>query len=171
MKILYLFLILTCSTYSIDAFSWDSKINKRWGPTIDKAWGTRIDTTWNSRINRHKPKIECKKKSGSIDLRYYGGNFAVSMDDLAETFTWWATYANLEKDICELKLGEGWSLPSKDELKKIYFARHIVKNLSDAFYWSSDSKGFKAYTVDTIQGRAGYLPKSHEFKIRCIWRY
>jgi len=76
-------------------------------------------------------------------------------------------YANKE---CSAE-GEGWRLPSKDELKMLYNNKDIVGGFVKGYYWSSTVIGFDALLEDFDFGEQ-YKASAQSFQdsahVRCV---
>jgi hypothetical protein len=75
--------------------------------------------------------------------------------------------------VCEQK-GEGWYLPSKEEMLQIYRNRAAIvnnggKSFMNRFYWTStkDSR-YDSFYVDFQKGMADYDSNNAEYSCRCI---
>ena len=66
----------------------------------------------------------------------------VATDDEYGIFKW----AEAKKK-CENK-GEGWSLPTKEELVEIYQYKDTIKGFTDSWYWSLSTDGSSDYYFD-----------------------
>jgi len=74
--------------------------------------------------------------------------FEVAQKDFPSYMSW-----NKANELCE-QLGQGWRLPTTNELEQLYTHRVILGGFTKANYWSSEenggsfafSKGFKWYS-------------------------
>jgi hypothetical protein len=106
----------------------------------------------------------CKEGNGYVDC-------AISFSDERAT-----TYEEAIS-ICENK-GDGWSLPNREELQKIYSNRHVIINeeegnrkfqLSD--YWSSSKRNnYESYSLNFSNGHITFYSKLEKNPFRCIKR-
>jgi hypothetical protein len=76
-----------------------------------------------------------KFNASIIDNSITFGNLIVAQNDFPEPMGW-----EDAKKACE-KLGEGWRLPTKDELKILFRKKDKIGGLSDCYYWSSSEYG------------------------------
>ena len=98
----------------------------------------------------------------------------VATDDEYGIFKW----AEAKKK-CENK-GEGWSLPTKEELVEIYQYKDTIKGFTDSWYWSLSTDGSSDYYFDVNPdyGNAWNLifsngilvsnSKTYTIKARCV---
>ena len=74
-----------------------------------------------------------------IGKPYQLNNIEVARNDFPNTQNWYDAKAKCNK------LGEGWRLPTKDELTKLYNNNDKIggfkTNVFDAYYWSSTEYG------------------------------
>ena len=96
--------------------------------------------TWEEAIKPTKPsKIE---KGYNID-----GKLIVSMKDLEGAFTWDEAMEEVKK------LGEGWRLPTKEELNLMYLHKDKIGGFVEGYYWSSTEYGaYLAWVQDFTNG-------------------
>lgn len=69
-----------------------------------------------------------------ITIKYSNHQYLVAKEDFEQTMSWQEAYKACKK------LGEGWRLPSIDELKGMYFSlyQENLGNFKRYFYWSSE---------------------------------
>lgn len=75
------------------------------------------------------------------------------------------------RNLCS-SLGEGWRLPSKDELTLIYNNFHKVPNLKFEVYWNgyedyAQYSGY-AYTHDFYNGKFGFQYQREKANVRAV---
>jgi hypothetical protein len=72
------------------------------------------------------------------------------------------------KEACA-NLGDGWRLPTKDELNLIYENKNVVGGVANNYYWSStegdDDYAWFQYFYDGIQG---YYDKDDTIYVRAV---
>jgi len=73
------------------------------------------------------------------------------------------------KKACE-ELGDGWRLPTIEELRFIYDKRAEIGNLKVEFYWSSseDSVGVWSFHFSNFTGAAHLIGKENEVYVRAV---
>lgn len=100
-----------------------------------------------------------------------GADLQVANEDQSGTWDWKTANSS-----CEEK-GNGWYLPTKDELKKIYGLKKEMGGFSDAEYWSI-SQEWKSLDKNTAlsrainfkDGRSGLYNPSEAKGVRCVRR-
>jgi hypothetical protein len=89
-------------------------------------------------------------------------HFEVYPTDLGQ-MTW-----NEAKEACA-DLGNGWRLPTKDELNLIYENKDVVGGFDDNFYWSSTELGSNsAWGQNFGNGYQYYYYKSYTNYVRAV---
>ncbi len=74
---------------------------------------------------------------------------------------------------CENK-GDGWSLPNKDELQKIYQNKYLItdnggKKFQSTDYWSSSNRNnYESYSVSFNSGNVVFYSKLEKNPFRCV---
>jgi hypothetical protein len=73
------------------------------------------------------------------------------------------------KNACR-NLGNGWRLPTKDELNKMYAHRNSIGGLNQYEYWSSEQSAIdaNAWYFDTLWGRAYNTNKNRYLYVRAV---
>jgi hypothetical protein len=72
------------------------------------------------------------------------------------------------KSLCE-SYGEGWRLPTKDELKCLYTNKDNVGGFLRDWYWSSDRVGqFNIWVQSFSNGKQFGYSNSNSAKVRCV---
>ncbi len=72
------------------------------------------------------------------------------------------------KALCE-SYGEGWRLPTKDELKCLYTNKDIAGGFLRDWYWSSDRVGqFNIWVQSFSNGKQFGYSNSNSAKVRCV---
>ena len=75
-------------------------------------------------------------KPSKIEKGYnIDGKLIVSMKDLEGVFTWDEAREEVKK------LGEGWRLPTKEELNLMYLHKDKIGGFVESYYWSSTEYG------------------------------
>jgi hypothetical protein len=111
-----------------------------------------------------------------------GSNFLVAEKDYAKDLGW--------DDAIKISatIGEGWRLPSKEELQEVYLNKEKLNLKSEAAYWSasetedaktqrnflgfSKGKSKNAWLLDFTNGEwCDFIEKSKKFKIRFVKDY
>ena len=92
------------------------------------------------------------------------GNLEIAPNDFPNTMNW-----DDAKITCEA-LGDGWRLPSKDELKILYENKDKIGGFADRVYWSSTEIGleYANYQVFDNYGSQGAIQKFITFNVRAI---
>jgi hypothetical protein len=89
--------------------------------------------------------------------------FEVHPEDLGK-YGW--GYAKI---VCE-ELGDGWRLPTREELRLMYLNKHAIDGFDDEYYWSSTEsiKSFNAYCQDFKNGKMTYNYKDYTLNVRAV---
>ncbi len=92
------------------------------------------------------------------------GNLQVSQFDFENEFSWAKA-----KKVCK-ELGNGWHLPSKDELNVIFLNKDMITGLSNSNYWSStEHVGFKAAWIQKLSnGSQNWVDNQYPAKVRAV---
>ncbi|MBO4738762.1 MAG: DUF1566 domain-containing protein, partial [Bacteroidales bacterium] len=128
-----------------------------------KAMETAVDNLMEKIL-----KVITLGPSSEENINIPNTNFWVSAADESGFFSW--EHAQM---VCSLK-GEGWRLPTIEELTKMSFVQIEIKNLNgrngNFKYWSSDEKNKKyAYYFDVKKREKGRDDKSDTDKcVRCV---
>lgn len=85
------------------------------------------------------------------------GNLEVASKDLKGRYSWYEAI-----EACE-ELGEGWRLPTKDELNELYKNKNTIGGFVEDFYWSSAEYG-SSYAVVQYFGDGFHDEDVKEFK-------
>ena len=89
-------------------------------------------------------------------------DFEVYPTDLGE-MSW-----NEAKEACA-NLGNGWRLPTKDELNLIYENKNVVGGFANYYYWSSTEAGFKyAWNQSFLNGLQFNGNKDFAYFVRAV---
>jgi hypothetical protein len=84
--------------------------------------------------------------------------FEVYHEDLKPAHTW-----EEAKEACEA-LGEGWRLPTKEELNEMYKNRDMVGGFANNYYWSSTEYGnYIAWLQNFYDGGQTYDDKNGNY--------
>lgn len=77
---------------------------------------------------------------------------------------------DVAKNACACK-GDGWRLPTIEELKIIYDYNAMVGNFSREYYWAYDRKIYSGrfYNLNFKNGRISDEKVGENNKVRCIW--
>jgi len=105
-----------CSTSEIQGLSWERT-------ELENQSNGSITSNYNSSNNSSSASIIGK----SIKL----GSLEVAQNNFPEYMTW-----DEAKNVCAA-LGNGWRLPTKDELWMIYLNRDKISNSENNYFWSS----------------------------------
>ena len=117
-------------------------------------WGVEYNNTQKNSINY----VRAVRSLNPVKLEIYGtpikiGNFEVAQ--FYKELTWDET-----KSACA-KLGDGWRLPTKDELNFLYLNKPINSSFPRNYYWSSTEDGAsKAWCQGFSRGDQGSSNKS-----------
>ena len=103
---------------------------------------------------------ESESSSSTIKI----DNLEVMTEDLESTYTW-----DDAMKACAV-LGDGWRLPTKDELNLLYENKEKIGGFANDYYWSSTefgSYGFAWQQLFSI-GTQPYLEKKDAAYVRAI---
>ncbi len=91
------------------------------------------------------------------------GNLEIAPNDFPSDMNWQDA-----KNACE-KLGNGWRLPSKDELNILYKNKDKIGGFANTTYWSStESYGSNAWYQFFYNGKQFYSNKTNSTYVRAI---
>jgi hypothetical protein len=93
------------------------------------------------------------------------GNLVVAQNDFPNSMTW-----DNAKKACA-KLGNGWRLPTKNELNTLYQNKNAIGYYSDMNYYWSSSVDYYNYFVDIqffLTGFQGFASKSRDCRVRAV---
>jgi len=91
------------------------------------------------------------------------GNLEVMTEDLGKMMTW-----DEAKKACK-NLGDGWRLPTKDELNLLYENKEKIGGFANGFYWSSTEYGGNgAWVQDFLYGYQNTNGKSGSNYVRAV---
>lgn len=76
------------------------------------------------------------------------------------------------KKACQ-SLGNGWRLPTKEELNTLYRNRSMIGNFGTYYYWSATEKSnsdvwFQSFTDGAMTGRQLSYPKKGPMRFRAV---
>ena len=72
------------------------------------------------------------------------------------------------KNACEL-LGDGWRLPTKEELNELYSQKNEIGGFADAYYWSStEYYGNNAWIQYFFSGDQNANLKNSIYSVRAV---
>ena len=81
-------------------------------------------------------------------------------DDVSVEPTNWSAAKTMTETL-EISGTKGWTVPSREELNKVYQNRAAVGNLKDySYYWSSTESGAKVWAQDFYNGEQVQSPKA-----------
>lgn len=94
------------------------------------------------------------------------GNLEVALTDLGR-FTWF----NAPEECA--KLGDGWRLPTKDELTVLYQNKDKIGGFEIGYYWSSteyndDDAYYQFFTPGPPEEKPSYGPKIYNNSVRAV---
>jgi hypothetical protein len=75
-------------------------------------------------------------------------NIEVAENDFPKTMFWY------DAKVTCTKLGDGWRLPTKEELNILYLNKDIIGGFTDNFYWSSIDGDNDFREVDVSWGQS-----------------
>jgi len=105
-------------------------------------------------LAKAKAKYKSSQKPTVIKPEFEA--FEVYSKDLEGRFAWAEA-----KEACEA-LGEGWRLPTKNELNEMYKKRDDIGGFASDHYWSSTENGnYSAWTQDFSKGHQFSFTKNH----------
>ena len=88
--------------------------------------------------------------------------FEVYPKDLGQ-YTW-----NYAKELCE-DLGDGWRLPTREELHLIWLNKDNIGGFAAAYYWSSsENYNSTAWVQSFHNGYQSFNPKSNAYYVRAV---
>ncbi len=91
------------------------------------------------------------------------GNIIIAQNDFPYQMEW-----NKASAFCS-KLGDGWRLPTKDELKEIYLNQQKVGRLNMGYYWSSSESNFiLAQDLNMVNSGGDYTDKEKFRYVRAV---
>ena len=94
------------------------------------------------------------------------GEIEIAEKDFTEPMVW-----DQAKAACE-GLGNGWRLPSKEELSEIYGKKDSIGGFESDVYWtSSDADTFNAAVVNFSDGTGGRFSKIYNGRTRAVRNY
>jgi nitrous oxide reductase accessory protein NosL len=105
------------------------------------------------------------EQSKIIGTPYKIGSFEVAQNDFPNQMNW-----NDAKKACE-GLGNGWRLPTKDELNLMYKNRKKIGGFALSTYWSSTEVGYNndgAWIQDFVDGLEDLAGKDHLYYVRSV---
>lgn len=106
---------------------------------------------------------ELKAEYSKIVLKPEFEAFEVYHKDLEGRYTW-----SEAKKACEA-LGEGWRLPTKEELNEMYKKRDVVGGFANSGYWSSTGSDNGSAWLQYFYGGGQYGDyKSNYFFVRAV---
>lgn len=120
---------------------------------------------------RKQQEAENRRKQQEIDdARSYkqygkkveGTSFNVAINDEPGTHTY-----NEAINVCANK-GNGWRLPTKEELNILFRNSYIIGSFSKAFYWSSTTYRSNVWIQTFFDGDTDATEKGNCFRVRCI---
>jgi hypothetical protein len=133
-----------------DGLYWSSKDFS----AVTLPYGVEYNNSQRTSLNY----VRAVRSLNSVKLEIYGtpikiGNFEVAQ--FYKELTWDET-----KSACA-KLGDGWRLPSKDELNFLYLNKPTNGSFTRSYYWSSTEDGAnKACVQNFANGEQGSSNKS-----------
>ena len=93
------------------------------------------------------------------------GNLEVAQYDFPNAMNWYNA-----KDACSI-LGNGWRLPTKEELDKLYQYRNRIESFNTGNYWSSSESDFNnAYYLGFDNGGLDQVHKKYTGYVRAVRR-
>jgi hypothetical protein len=91
------------------------------------------------------------------------GNLIIAQNDFPYAMGW-----NKATALCT-KLGAGWRLPTKDELKEIYLNQQKIGRFSMANYWSSSENDYTlAWYLSMVNMGGDYIDKEGFRNVRAV---
>ena len=104
-----------------------------------------------------------------IGKPYQLKNIEVARNDFPNTQNWNDAIAKCNK------LGEGWRLPTLDELNKLYNNKDKIGGFKDSYfdnanYWSSTENGTNAWYKNMFNGEGGqrFESKTKTYNVRAV---
>jgi hypothetical protein len=122
----------------------------------------RLEQAIINEKNRLEQAIQARIKTIGTPIKIF--NFEVAENDFpgGEKMTW-----EEAKKACE-SLGDGWRLPTKDELFILYLNKKNINVIRDYTYWSSTKIGNLVDIVSFIDGRSSSSGSSYGWVVRAI---
>lgn len=92
------------------------------------------------------------------------GKLDVAQFDLPKKLNWFDA-----KKACA-NLGEGWSLPTREELSFLYQNKQSIGGFTSSYYWSStETDGKNAWRHNFSFGMSGFIAeKDNEYFVRAV---
>ena len=110
-----------------------------------------------------KAKAKYKSSQTTYTIKPEFEAFEVYHEDLKGHYTW-----DEAKETCEA-LGEGWRLPTKEELNEMYKKRDVVGGFASFNYWSStEYDNYYAWAQDFYDGAQGSISKGSANYVRAV---
>jgi hypothetical protein len=104
-----------------------------------------------------------KRVASTIGKPFKISNLEVVQKDFPNVMNW-----NDAKEACA-ELGDGWRLPTKDELNILYNNKDKIGGFANSYYWSSTESGsFFAYYQYFVSGIQTYNFKDSAYYVRAI---
>jgi hypothetical protein len=122
----------------------------------------RLEQAIINEKNRLEQAKQARIKTIGTPIKIF--NFEVAENDFpgGEKMTW-----EEAKKACE-SLGDGWRLPTKDELNILYLNKKNFNGIVDNSYWSSTKIGNFVDIVSFIDGRSSSNGSSYGWVVRAI---
>jgi hypothetical protein len=130
----------------------------------DYAIGEEVNDNFDlSSLDLKKSKV---KESESNENTLLVGNFEISQKDLPKKLNW------LEANQACQALGNGWRLPSKQEVETfMYSNKHRINDFIDKYYWSSEEGNSELgwiFRCTDANEFDGYNPKNNKYFVRAV---
>jgi hypothetical protein len=124
--------------------------------------------TFNQSSTSNPPSTILNNQSSINSSRPIGnpfsyGGFEIAQYNFENKMNW-----DDAKNACE-KLGDGWRLPTINELKKLYESEIIMKSMDNGYYWSSNEEGKdNAFLFFKTNGDQYSYTKSLNYHVRAV---
>jgi hypothetical protein len=91
-------------------------------------------------------------------------NFEVASEDLPDKYTWYKAIEAIND------LGNGWRLPTKEEIGLLYKRKEGIGGFASDYYWSSSEYGsYNAWYQNFYSGTQYYTSnKNYYFRVRLV---
>ena len=150
------------STEGDDGYAWVQEFSGGNQYSTHKDFPSQVRVIRNSTSSNTEPTSKTDYEN-IIGIPIKIGNIEVAEYDFPKGMNW-----NDAKKVCS-ELGDGWRLPSMDELNTLYQNKVKIRGFADANYWSSTEFGLNVARVqDFTNGGQNYGTKDYTYYVRAI---
>lgn len=134
--------------------------------SIGEEINDNFDLTAFSFRKSQENELEERKENVSLENSLIVGNFEISQQDLPRRMDW------LEANQACRALGNGWHLPTKQEVQTIIYSnKHRINDFIDKYYWSSEEGNSELgwiFRCTEANEHDGYNPKNNKYFVRAV---